>query len=51
MENPKIVLKQIISDDVISLIKSNAPNVVGQEILKQLKIQEELALFVLVKVT
>ena len=43
MENPKIALKQIISDDVISIDKTNVLNAVGQEILKHLKIQEELA--------
>ena len=31
------------------LIKLNVPNVEGQEILKHLKIQEELASFALVK--
>ena len=43
MENPKIALKQIISDDVTSIDKSNVPNVEVRVILKHLKIQEELA--------
>ena len=43
MENSKITLKQIISDDVTSIDKINVQNVEGQEILKHMKIQEELA--------
>ena len=43
MENSKIALKQIISDEVTSIDKINVQNVVGQETLKLRKIQEELA--------
>ena len=42
MENSKITLKQIISDDVTSIDKIKCSNVEGQEILKRMKIQEEL---------
>ena len=43
MENPKIALKQIISDDVTSIDKIKCSKCGGQEILKHMKIQEELA--------
>jgi len=42
MENPKIALKHIISDDVTSIDKIYVQNVEEQEILKHMKIQEEL---------
>ena len=43
MENPKIALKQIISDDVISIDKIKCSKCGGAGNLKHLKILEELA--------
>ena len=43
MEIPKIALKQIIFDDVSSIDKIKCLKSGGQEILKHMKIQEELA--------
>ena len=42
MENQKISLKQIISDEVTSIDKIKCSKCGGQEISKLMKIQEEL---------
>ena len=43
MENSKIAKKKLSLMMLFQLIKLNVPNVEEQEILKHLKIQEELA--------
>ena len=51
MENSKIALKEIISNDAISIDKIKCSNVKIQGIIKHMKINEELAYFVLVMIT
>ena len=43
MENPKIALKQIISDEVTSIDKIKCSKCGGAGNLKHMKIQEKLA--------